>query len=225
MSLQATLDAFRIRFESGTLPFNATPEIVALQHRATAELAASGLPDCVLKPGDKAPIFTLPSESGAIVRSCALLARGPLVVSFCRGVWCPYCSIDLEALQAVLPEIEAHNATLVAISPQTPANSRKSKRQTGAVFDILCDAHNTVARRFGLVFRLPDHLVQQVYKPLGADLPVINGDDSWELPMPARFVISQNGRVAHAEAHPDYTRRPEPATLLDVLDRLKATAA
>lgn len=224
MTLQAKLDAFRRDFESGAPPFNVSPEIVALQHRATEELIASGAADWVLKEGAGAPIFALPSHSGAIVRLNAMLARGPLVVSFYRGVWCPYCNFDLEALQEVLPEIEARGANVVAISPQTPANSRKSKRQTGAAFDILSDAHNAVARRYGLVFRLPDYLIEGVYKPLGADLSTFNGDESWELPMPARFVISPDGRIAYAESHPDYTCRPEPTALIEALDQLSQTA-
>ncbi|MEM9797071.1 MAG: peroxiredoxin-like family protein [Pseudomonadota bacterium] len=224
MTLQAKLDAFRRDFEAGAPPFNVTKEIVDLQHWATGDLVASGAADRALKEGARAPFFSLPSESGAIVRMDAMLARGPLVLSFYRGVWCPYCNFDLEALQDVLPAIEARGANLVAISPQTPGNSRKSKRQTGAAFDILSDARNAVARRYGLVFKLPDYLIEGVYKPLGADLAAFNGDESWELPIPARFIVSTDGRIAYAEAHPDYKQRPEPTALIDVLDRLSQPA-
>jgi len=220
MKLRDRLSAVKREFESGAPPYNATAEIIALQHRATNELITSGAADRALKVGDRAPIFALQSESGAVVRSDVLLARGPLVASFYRGVWCPYCNLELEALQEALPEIEARGATLVAVSPQTSANSRNSKRKTGAVFDILSDPSNAIARRFGLAHRLPDYLIAGVHKPLGADLTIFNRDDRWELPMPARYIIEPSGEITYAAVHPDYTTRPEPEDLYETLGRL-----
>jgi peroxiredoxin len=159
------------------------------------------------------------------VSSRELLARGPLVISFYRGVWCPYCNLELQALQAALPQIRAHGANVVAISPQTAPNSRKSQRDNKLEFPILSDEQSKIAAAFGLRFSLPDYLIE-LYKSFKNDLPAFNNDPAWVLPMPARFVIGQDGIIAYAEVNPDYTQRPDPSELLPVLDRLvKAKAA
>lgn len=218
MSLQAKLDAFKADFEAGKLAFKAPPEVIATMHRATAELIASGAAGRALRAGDTAPAFTLPDPDGNPVASEHLLARGPLVVSFYRGVWCPYCNMELQALEAARAEFAALGASLVAISPQTPVNSRKSVRDNGLGFPILSDSGNAVAAAFGLRFALPDYLVA-LYQQLRNELPTFNGDDSWTLPMPARYVIGTDGTILYAEVNPDYTRRPEPEDMLPALRR------
>lgn len=224
MRLQAKLDAFKADFEAGKPPYNVPPSVIATMHRATAELIASGAAERALKAGDKAPAFALKNPDGETVSSADLLARGPLVVSFYRGVWCLYCNMELQALQATLPEFEALGASLVAISPQTAPNSRKSVRQNALGFPILSDAHNDVAAAFGLRFELPDYLAD-LYKSLGSDLPAFNGDPSWTLPMPARFIIAQDGTILYAEINPDYTQRPDPADMLPALRQAAGIAA
>ena len=225
MSLQDKLDAFRNNFEAGGPPFRAPAWIHEPMHRATAELIASGAANRALKIGDPAPAFILTDADGHTVSSADLLKQGPLVVSFYRGVWCPYCSLDLQALQEALPEIGRRGARLVAISPQTAANSRRSQRENKVEFPILSDPHNDVAASFGIRFGLPDYLVDLYRNAFKNNLELINGDDSWTLPMPARFVIGQDGVVRYAEVNPDYTRRPDPSALLPVLDDLKARRA
>lgn len=224
MSLQAKLDAFKADFEAGKPPYNVPFSVIETMRRATKELIASGLAQRALKAGDIAPSFTLNDPEGAPVSSADLLAKGPLVVSFYRGVWCPYCNMELQALQAALPEFRKAGASLVAISPQTPVNSRKSVRENALDFPILSDTRNDVAAAFGLRFELPDYLVE-LYKSLKNDLPNFNGDDSWTLPMPARYVIGQDGVIRYAEVNPDYTRRPEPSDMLPVLRSGVAHAA
>lgn len=221
MSLQAKLDAFKADFEAGKPPYSVPHSVIETMHRATDELVASGAAEYVLKVGDKAPSFTLVDPDRNSVSLAGLLARGPVVVSFYRGVWCPYCNMDLQALQATLPEFERRGAKLVAISPQTPVNSRKSVRQNSLSFPILSDPHNDVAAAFGLRFALPDYLVE-LYKSLKNDLPNFNGDPSWTLPMPARFVIAPDGTIIYAEVNPDYTQRPEPKEMFPALDSLTA---
>ncbi len=223
MSLQERLDAFRAEFESGKPPFNAPPEVSAVMHRATDELVASGQATRAKRAGDHAPEFKLQDPDGAWVSSRDLLAKGPLVLTFYRGVWCPYCNMELDALQAALSEIEARGASMVAISPQTPVNSRKAERQNHLAFPILSDAGGEVAAAFGIRFALPDYLVE-LYKGFGNDLPTVNNDPSWTLPMPARYVIGADGVIAYAEVNPDYTRRPDPSELLPVLDKLRVPA-
>jgi peroxiredoxin len=154
-------------------------------HRATAELKASGLPERVKKVGEKGPAFKLKDAKGKEISSTDLLAKGPLIVSFYRGVWCPYCKMELQALQAALPKFEKLGAGLVAISPQTAPNSRKSTRENKLTFPILSDTKGEVGAAFGLKFKLPDYLVD-VYKGLKTDLPSFNDDPEWMLPMPAR---------------------------------------
>ena len=224
MTLQAQLDAFKADFEAGKPPYNVPPAVIEVMHRATAELIASGIATRTLKAGDKAPAFTLKDPDGVDVSSAALLAQGPLVVSFYRGVWCPYCNMELQALQAALPVFEAAGAKLVAISPQTAANSRKSMRQNSLGFPILSDTHNDIAAAFGLKFALPDYLVE-LYKALKNDLPSFNNDPSWTLPMPGRFVIGQDGVILYAEVNPDYTRRPETADMLPAIRSAALVAA
>ena len=187
--------------------------------RATAGLQNSGQAQRAARVGDAVQGFTLPDITGAIFRSKEHWGRGPLVVSFYRGFWCPYCNIELEALQETLGEIRARGAALVVISPQTAANSRRSTRVRGLQFPILIDQGNHVAAQFGLRFKLPPELIE-LYKGFGNNLPVVNGDDSWTLPMPARFVIDSVGIVRYAAISADYSIRPDPRDLLPILDTI-----
>ncbi len=221
MKLQDKLDAMREDFENGRFPLVPNREQLDTMNRATQTLLDSGQADHALRAGDTAPDFTLQDADGITVNSRELLTRGPLVATFYRGIWCPYCNFDLQALEEVRPEIEVRGASLVAISPQTPANSRKSQRDNKLDFPILSDPGAAVADKFGLRFSLPADLIE-VYRQFGADLTEVNGDPSGVLPMPARYVIGTDGVIAYAEVNPDYTRRPDPSELLPVLDRLRA---
>lgn len=216
MTLQDRLDAFKADFVAGKPPYNVPPAVIATMQRATDELIASGATQRALKAGDRAPQFVLPDPDGKPVSSAELLAKGPLVLSFYRGVWCPYCNMELQALQEALPAMRELGASLVAISPQLPANSRKAVRQNALEFPILSDSHNEVAAAFGLRFALPDYLVD-LYQSLKNDLPAFNGDPGWTLPMPARYVIGRDGVIVYAEVNPDYTRRPDPAEMLPAI--------
>ena len=224
MSLQAKLDAFKADFEAGKPPYSVPRPVIETMHRATDELIASGAAQRALKAGDKVPSFVLRDATGKTVSSSELLAQGPLAVSFYRGVWCPYCNMELQALQDALPAFRELGAQLVAISPQNAVNSRKSIRANGLDFPILSDPGNETAAAFGLRFALPDYLIE-LYKNLKNDLPAFNGDTSWTLPMPGRFVIGQDGIIRYAEVNPDYTHRPEPSDMLAVLRSQIARAA
>ncbi|MHA6769636.1 peroxiredoxin-like family protein [Sphingobium ummariense] len=223
MTLQSKLDAFKADFQAGKPPYNVPYTVIETMNRATAELIASGAAQKALKAGDRLPEFTLSDPDGKTISSADLLSQGPLVISFYRGVWCPYCNMELQALQETLPQFEALGAKLIAISPQNPVNSRKSMRQNNLTFPILSDPHNDVAAAFGLRFEMQDYLVE-LYKSLKNDLPAFNGDDSWTLPMPARYVVGRDGVILYAEVNPDYTRRPEPEDMLPAL-RLAASRA
>ena len=217
MGLREQLAEFKANFEAGGPPYNAPDWIHEPMHRATAELVASGAAAKAKRAGDLAPSFVLDDAEGRRVSSAELLAKGPLIVTFYRGIWCPYCNMDLKALQAALSTFKDMGADLVAISPQTAANSRRSMRENNLTFPILSDPRNDVADSFGLRFTLPDYL-QTLYKDVFKnDLEVVNGDGSWTLPMPARFLIGQDGVITYAEVNPDYTVRPDPEELLPAL--------
>jgi peroxiredoxin len=224
MSLQAKLDAFKADFEAGKPPYSVPRSVIETMHRATAELIESGTAQLARKAGDVAPSFSLKDPEGNVVNSADLLKRGPLVLSFYRGVWCPYCNMELQALEAARAEFERYGASLVAISPQTAPNSRKSVRQNKLSFPILSDVKGTVGAAFGLRFNLPDYLVA-LYKQLKNDLPTFNDDPSWTLPMPARYVIGQDGTILYSEVNPDYTHRPDPEDMIPVLQQAAAVKA
>lgn len=216
MSLQDRLDAFKADFEGNKAP----PEVVAVMRRATADLIASGKATRALKAGDRAPAFALADQDGVTRNLTELLAQGPLVLSFYRGVWCPYCNLELEALQATAAKIRSMGSNLVAISPQTAPNSRKAQKDHGLSFPVLSDPGNELANRFGLRFQLPADLAA-IYKQFGIDLSQFNGDTSQTLPMPARYVVDRAGVIQYAEVNPDYTRRPDPDELFPVLERIR----
>ena len=224
MTLQAKLDAFKADFESGGPPYNVPKPVIETMHRATADLIASGATSRALKAGEVAPAFSLADSEGRIVSSGELLAKGPLVVSFYRGAWCPYCNTELQALQGALASIREAGAELVSISPQLPANSRKALAEHKLGFPVLSDPANAVANSFGVRYRAPEYLVD-LMKGLKVDLPSFNGDDSWTLPMPARFVIGPDGIIRYAEVNPDYTRRPEPEDVLPAIQGRATRAA
>ncbi len=217
-TLPERLAAFRAAFEASG---NVAPGIHEIMHRGTAELIDSGQAERALKAGAVGPSFTLADSNGLRVSPANLLRRGPLIITFYRGVWCPYCNMDLQAIQAALPSFEARGATVVAISPQTAANSRRSQRENRLSFPILSDPGNEVAALFGLRFKLPQYLIDLYKDVFKNNLEVVNGDASWTLPMPARYVVARDGVIAYAEVNPDYTRRPDPSQLLPVLDRLR----
>lgn len=191
-------------------------EKLAITERAIEELRQSGIAQRVLPVGAQAPEFELADDNGTTFRSVELLARGRLVVTFYRGRWCPYCVAELESLQAVLPQMQAAGASLVAISPQTLKHSGFTADQHELRFPVLSDPGNRVARQFGLVYRLPQEL-EQLYRSIFINLPNSNGDQSWELPIPATYVLDRDGTVLYVFADADHMRRAEPAELLERL--------
>jgi peroxiredoxin len=191
-------------------------EVLATLEAELEKLVASGIAQRALHVGARAPDFSLPEARGATIESSTLLARGPVVVSFYRGSWCPFCDLQLRAYQLVLPEIHRLGAELVAISPQTPDYALIEVERKELAFPVLSDAGNQVARRYGLVFKLSEAL-QRFQIGVGNPLPKFNGDESWETPMPGTFVLDRSGvvRLAHVDAN--YRVRLEPTELLTAL--------
>jgi peroxiredoxin len=214
MSLKAELDAFRSEFIA-----HVPPEVRDAMVRADMELAASGIAQRALKAGDRAPDFSLPDTRGGFVRLNGLLAAGPVVLSFYRGGWCPYCNLELRALQQALPEITRLGATLVAVSPQTPDESLSTAEKNALAFPVLSDAGSATAKSFGIAYYLGEEL-RPIYTRFGHALPDENGDESWVLPIPATYVIDTEGTIALAYVDVDYRNRLEPTEILTALQSL-----
>ncbi len=195
------------------------PETVNILMSGIKEVIDSGIAGRALKPGAAAPAINLPNATGDRIDVSAMLTDGPVVVSFYRGAWCPYCNLELAALKSRLPEIEELGARLVAITPETPDNSLTVKQKHGLEFEVLSDQGNEVARQFGLVFRVDD-ATNEALKIFGIDIEASNGNASQELPLPATYVIAGDGSIAGAFADADYTKRMEPDDIIATLKGL-----
>jgi peroxiredoxin len=197
------------------------PENLQIQEGAIADLRASGVAERILPVGSRAPEFELSDAGGKIIRSSELLAGGPLIVTFFRGRWCPYCVATLEALHAIHAKLKELGASLVAISPQTLKQNGFTVDQHKLAFPVLSDPGNEVGHKFGVAYKLPEEL-QGLNRRIFVNLEFINGSQDWELPMPAVFVIARDGLVSFAEAHADYTQRTDPQRILRHLQRTTA---
>ena len=184
------------------------------------QLITSGVAEKVLKEGAQVPDFTLPDALGNAVTLSHLLMQGPVVISFYRGEWCPYCNLELCAYQRVLPQLQELGASLVAISPQTPDHSLSMVEKQKLTFAVLSDVGNHVARQFGLVFTIAE-AVRTSHRRIGANLPAFNGDDSWDLPMAGTFLVDQSGTIRLAFVDPDFARRLDPSVVIAQLKELK----
>lgn len=199
---------------------NVPRDVVELFSNTTQELVATGIAARALNEGDKIPDFVLPNAAGSDVGSAELLAQGPIVINFYRGGWCPYCNLELKAYQDSLPGIRSCGAQLVAISPNLPDRSLSSIEKHALEFEVLSDLKNALARQFGLVFTVGESL-RPVYAQLGIDIPEFNGDDSYELPIPATYVVDSDGIIKLAFLDADYSKRLEPSTVIQKLREIQ----
>lgn len=214
MTLDAELRAF---YESRRQQIPA--ETREIMDRATRELSESGQAGRALTVGTRAPHFSLPSATGQTVTLDELLTEGPVVLTFYRGAWCPYCNIALRALQQQHDAITARGARLVAISPQIPDESLTLAEKHQLAFDVLSDLGSDTAKQYGLAFDLPEDLAA-VYDRFGFDLQRVNAGHARTLPLPATYVIDRDGTIRWAFVDTDYTKRAEPADILAALDSL-----
>jgi peroxiredoxin len=199
-------------------------ETQAVHARAVAALKQQRLAANILHLGAKISEFQLSDHNGKTISSYDLLPKGRLVLCFIRGRWCPFCVAQMEAMNLILPDIEQQGVTLVVISPQTVQQSFFMRDQHKLRFPLLSDAGNKVARQFGLTYRVPEDQ-KAIYQRAFVNLPFVNGDDSWELPIPASYIIDRDGTVLNASANEDYTVRPEPKDILDILKIGKGTTS
>lgn len=184
-----------------------------------AHLAKSDVKDIptnCLKVGDYAADFDLPNAQGKSTKLSSLLTKGPVVLAFYRGSWCPFCNRELHSLQTILPQLKAKGASLVAISPQLPESTAATVSKNELSFDVLSDVGNRTAKAYGLVYSVPK-LERPFYALLGADLPKHNGDESFEIPLPATYIIDKNRKIKFAFIDVDYKKRMSPEDILKQL--------
>src|SRR3954454_1120501 len=190
-------------------------ERLAVSERAIAELFATGIEERILPAGAVAPSFALRDSNGRMVRSDDLLALAPLVVKFFRGRWCPYCMTELETWRDLYGKLREAGALMVAIGPQNERQSDFMVGHHGLPFPVLSDPGNSVAEQFGLAYTVPD-FYRAYYRSILVNIPFVNGDETWRLPLPATYVIARDRKVVFAEAHADFRVRPEPEEALAI---------
>ena len=212
MSLKAQIDAYNVQ-KDAKLP----ADVLALMNTTNEELIAQHIKDNALQIGQKVENFSLANHNGENIELADLLKKGPVIISFYRGGWCPYCNLELKALNDYLPQFKTQNAQLVAISPQLPDETLSTAQKNALEFDVLSDVSNKVAEQFGLLFTL-DERIQALYTQFGIDFEHYYGDKSFKLPLPATYVINQEGVITYAFLNEDYTLRAEPTDIMAALE-------
>jgi peroxiredoxin len=187
--------------------------------QAFKDLMESSAGDQALNSGDKATDFNLQNATGKQTMLNELLEDGPVVLSFYRGGWCPFCNLEFKALHDILPQIKAHGAQLVGVSPETPDNTMDTAERHQLQFEVLSDVGNRVARDYGILMKVHPAL-RSYYIEWGFNLPELNGDESFELPIPATYIIDADGVINTAYINKDYTQRMEPEAILQALQSL-----
>ena len=208
MTLQEQLDALRERELERT-----PPPVLEIAQKALRMITETGTASGAIGVGDTAPEFALPDLEGQTVSLRELRRRGPVILDFFRGGWCPFCSLELRAYQQLIEDIEEAGASLVAISPETPRFLRETAREQDLQFPVLSDHDNRTARAYGIVYTVPSAL-RSVYEGFGLDLPARHDSDSFELPVPATYLVDTEGIVRRAFVDVDTSHRGEPADFL-----------
>lgn len=217
MSKQPLQDSIKA-FQNDFLPNvpEATMSVVMSEQNT---LMNNGIAESAIDIGSRFPDFCLANAHNEMHNLDEFLASGPVVISFYRGAWCPYCNLEIKALQDSLPEIEATGARLIAITPQTPDKSDDQVTKDTLTFEVLSDIGNRLAKQCGLVFTLPEKL-RPIYAAWQIDIPDHNGDDSFELPIPATYILDRDGIIRYAFVNMDYTQRLEPLVIIEQLSQL-----
>lgn len=184
-----------------------------------AEIMSANYGEHALKVGATATDFTLPNIKDEPTQLSSLLSKGPVILNFYRGGWCPFCNLEFKSLNDILPQIKHYGASLVGISPELPDNSLNTVEKHQLQFEVLRDMDNKVAEQYGLVMKVPE-VIRPLYLEWGLDLPAINGEKSWELPIPATYVINTTGKIISAYVNKNYTERMEPNDIIKALETL-----
>ena len=184
-------------------------------------ILSSDFGDKALSEGDKAENFSLPNAKGEQTQLAKLLEQGPVVLNFYRGGWCPFCNLEFKSLHNILPQIKELGANLVGVSPELPDNSLDTIEKHQLQFEVLTDVGNNIARQYGIIMDVPEFM-RPIYLEWGIDLPKTNGDDTWELPVPATYIIDSDGNIISAYINKNYTERMEPSDIIKTLETLKS---
>ena len=215
MQLEQTLAALRDKFAK-IIPDGAS----AIMESHIESLRKNGAVDQILKPGTKAPAFMLKNQRGEDISSVDLIKHGPLVVSFTRGSWCPFCAAEVRALNEVYEQFRQAGIELVVLSPQSPDSTQKQATAEKLKFNLLVDKDNAIGKAFGLVYTFPEDLKNVYRNVFKLDIQAVNEASGWQLPIPARFVIDGSGVIRDVKANPDYRYRPEPSEVFDIAKKI-----
>lgn len=196
----------------------ADPNKVNVHEKGIKAIVERGTAEGALNVGDQAPDFALKNALGETIKLSNYLKKGPVIITWYRGGWCPYCNLTLQRLQEDLPMFKAEGANLIALTPEVPDKSLSTKEKNDLKFEVLSDLGNVVARKYGLVFKLIPE-VAEAYKGFG--LNEYNGDESDELPLSATYVIDQKGIIQYAFLDGDYRKRAEPKDIINALKKIK----
>ncbi len=218
MSLSTKLEDYKAGFRQ-----KAPKDVQAVMANATQVLADTGIVEKAPKKGDKLTSFSLPNHNGKAQTLESLLTKGPAVITFYRGGWCPYCNLELQAYQAVLDDIQAAGATLIAITPELPDSSLSTIEKNNLKFEVLTDENSDYARSIGLVHSLAEEL-RPIYTSFGIHVEAHNGTGQFDLPLAATYVVAQDGTIINSFVDADYTKRQEPSAVIEVLQSIEATA-
>lgn len=213
MQLEQTLAELRDKYEA-IIPDSAS----AIMEGHIDSLRKSGAMERILRPGVKAPAFTLKNQHAEDVSSDDLLERGPLVVSFTRGSWCPFCAAEVRALNEVYDQFRQAGLEAVVLSPQSLDRARRQAKSDGLKFNLLTDTDNAVGKAFGLVYTFPEDLKEVYRSVFKLDIQAINKASEWQLPVPARFILDGDGVIRDVRADPDYRYRPEPSDVFGIAE-------
>lgn len=214
MNLKEQLKAKRMELESG----RDKTQTEVMRH-ATEQLIREGIGNSALEVSDEIPSFGLPNVRGQLVEIKDLLKNGPIILTFYRGSWCPYCNLELRAYQQNIEEIKALGAQVIAISPELPDSSLSNAEKLALEFEVLSDFGNVVARNFGLVFKMSEEWID-VFQQLDSDFTAHNGDDTWELPVPATYVVSSDSKIVFSYVNANYLERADPQQVVAALTEL-----
>ena len=212
MSLQSDIEQYKAGFVE-----KVPVEVREKMMQATQDLSDSGMTANAPKVGDNLLNFSLPNQLGKEVSLSDLTSNGPAVITFYRGGWCPYCNLELSAYQKALPEIQAAGASLIAITPELPDESLSTAEKNALDFQVLSDANATYAKELNLVFSLPEEL-RPIYLSFGIDIEKHNGSGQFDLPLAATFIVDGSGTITSAFVDVDYTKRQEPAEIVNALN-------
>jgi len=200
---------------------SAPEDVQEIIGKGISTLAESDLIANAVKTGDKAPDFVLSNQLGEKISLSNLLQNGPVVLTWYRGGWCPFCNMQLQYMQLSLPAFQELGASLIALTPEKPDGSLSVKEKNELEFEVLSDSNNQVAKSYGIVFKLEDEVSELYKNKFGLDLEAYNDSNSDELPVPATYVIDKTGLVKYAYLNADYTKRAEPQDIIEVLKTLK----